>query len=316
MVQRAPLPGRFLPDSPAANQHRLSPSGAEVLWRQVIQALMTQSAFLRGRAARQRLLWATLRCAAWAGTASRRTRRSGRRKAEGGRRKAEGGRPMTEADKALDWKGPVGSIVRAQGPVIDGECRRLPPPNRALMGRIAGAEHLFAVHRHLDNNHLHAIALHRTDGLGRRTPIFVTDYTLQVPGTRACSGAPQRHFRWSLSVRASARRCPARCRGPATDPHPRLLQAMTGIRRLARSTRTRRCPSRMTISAPSSWSRRTTRPRPTRIADASAGVPVSACDPMVGPWLPGPGRFHRPVAFSPARLRPNLTGSRSRRTRA
>jgi F-type H+-transporting ATPase subunit beta len=95
---------------------------------------------------------------------------------------------MTVVDKAPDRNEPVGSIVRVHGPVVDVECRRLPPLNRALMGRVAGDEYLFEVHQHLDNNHLRAIALHRTDGLSRGTPVFDTGHALRVPVTRDCLG--------------------------------------------------------------------------------------------------------------------------------
>jgi F-type H+-transporting ATPase subunit beta len=83
---------------------------------------------------------------------------------------------------------PIGSVVGVQGPVVDIECSPLPPLNRALVGQVASDPFHFEVHRHIDSTHVRAIALHRTDGLRRGTPVFDTGHALRVPVTRDCLG--------------------------------------------------------------------------------------------------------------------------------
>jgi F-type H+-transporting ATPase subunit beta len=83
---------------------------------------------------------------------------------------------------------PVGAIVRVHGPVVDIECERLPPLHRALIGRLDSDEYHFEVHRHLDSTHVRAIALHRTDGLRRGTPVFDLGRALCVPVCKECLG--------------------------------------------------------------------------------------------------------------------------------
>ena len=95
---------------------------------------------------------------------------------------------MSGADKSLSLGEPIGSIVRVHGPVVDIECQRLPPLNRALQCAVADDVYQFEVHQHLDSSHLRAIALHRTDGLSRGTDVFDTGKALSVPVTRACLG--------------------------------------------------------------------------------------------------------------------------------
>ncbi|MEJ2515551.1 MAG: F0F1 ATP synthase subunit beta [Gammaproteobacteria bacterium] len=73
-------------------------------------------------------------------------------------------------------------------PVVDVQCERLPPLNRALIGRVGDDDYHFEVHRHVDSRHVQAIALHSTDGLRRGTPVFDTGHALRVPVTRDCLG--------------------------------------------------------------------------------------------------------------------------------
>jgi F-type H+-transporting ATPase subunit beta len=83
---------------------------------------------------------------------------------------------------------PIGSIVRVHGPVVDIRCERLPGLNRALVCRLGKDTYRFEVHQHVDARHVRAIALHRTDGLRRGTPVFDTGMTLQVPVSPDCLG--------------------------------------------------------------------------------------------------------------------------------
>jgi F-type H+-transporting ATPase subunit beta len=83
---------------------------------------------------------------------------------------------------------PIGSIVRIHGPVVDIACRHLPRLNSALVGRVGEDVYRFEVHQHVDAGHVRAIALHRTDGLRRGTPVFDTGHQLRVPVGRDCLG--------------------------------------------------------------------------------------------------------------------------------
>jgi F-type H+-transporting ATPase subunit beta len=83
---------------------------------------------------------------------------------------------------------PIGSIVRVHGPVVDIACERLPQLNRALLSRVGDDTCRFEVHQHVDGHHVRAIALHRTDGLRRGTPVFDTGHELRVPVSRDCLG--------------------------------------------------------------------------------------------------------------------------------
>jgi F-type H+-transporting ATPase subunit beta len=91
-------------------------------------------------------------------------------------------------DKPSVETGPVGAIVRVQGPVVDVACERLPPLHRALLSHIGDDTYQFEVHRHVDSAHVRAITLHRTAGLRRGTPVFDTGHALQVPVSRDCLG--------------------------------------------------------------------------------------------------------------------------------
>ncbi len=83
---------------------------------------------------------------------------------------------------------PLGVIEEVHGPVIDILCFRLPPLHRALFVRLGEERYTLEVHRHLDESHVRAIALHRTGGLKRQLPVWDSGGPLQVPVTPACLG--------------------------------------------------------------------------------------------------------------------------------
>lgn len=70
--------------------------------------------------------------------------------------------PSPEADAI-----PLGVIQEVQGPVIDVLCTRIPPLHRSIYVMLDGERYTFEVHRHLDEQRVRAIALHRTTGLTR-----------------------------------------------------------------------------------------------------------------------------------------------------
>jgi F-type H+-transporting ATPase subunit beta len=83
---------------------------------------------------------------------------------------------------------PIGSITRVHGPVVDIRCAHLPKLNRALVCHVGEDDYRLEVHQHVDASHVRAIALHRTDGLRRGTPVFDTGHELQIPVSRECLG--------------------------------------------------------------------------------------------------------------------------------
>ncbi|WP_348818390.1 F0F1 ATP synthase subunit beta [Fontimonas sp. SYSU GA230001] len=84
---------------------------------------------------------------------------------------------------------PVGVIDRVDGPVVDVACATMPPLHDALYALGDGGErYLFEVFRDLDENHLRAIALHRTAGLRRGQPVYANGGTLRVPVGPGCLG--------------------------------------------------------------------------------------------------------------------------------
>jgi len=83
---------------------------------------------------------------------------------------------------------PLGVIEEVQGPVVDVRCSRLPPLHRAIYVCLNGERFTFEVHRHLDEQRVRAIALHRTSGLKRQMPVFDGGGGLQVPVTPDCLG--------------------------------------------------------------------------------------------------------------------------------
>jgi len=82
----------------------------------------------------------------------------------------------------------IGMVVEADGPVVDMACKTLPALHRALFALIGEERIVFEVHSHLDQNHVRAIALHRTSGLYRGTPVYDSGTPTNVPVTEACLG--------------------------------------------------------------------------------------------------------------------------------
>ena len=91
--------------------------------------------------------------------------------------------PSSEADAI-----PLGVIQEVQGPVIDVLCTRIPPLHRSIYVMLDGERYTFEVHRHLDEQRVRAIALHRTTGLKRQMPVFDSGGGLRVPVAPDCLG--------------------------------------------------------------------------------------------------------------------------------
>jgi ATP synthase protein I len=67
---------------------------------------------------------------------------------------------------------PIGHVVEVHGPVVDIACERLPPLRRALYVASDHEPWVLEVFHHLDQHQARAIALHRTAGLRRGTPVY------------------------------------------------------------------------------------------------------------------------------------------------
>jgi len=83
---------------------------------------------------------------------------------------------------------PIGHVVEVHGPVVDVACEVLPPLHRALRMVVGGADAVLEVLHHLDPHQVRAIALSRTAGLQRGTPVFDSGAPLRVPVSAACLG--------------------------------------------------------------------------------------------------------------------------------
>jgi len=75
----------------------------------------------------------------------------------------------------------IGQVAEVHGPVVDVACETLPPLRRMLEVRFDGARAVLEVLHHLDTRHVRTIALHRTAGLRRGTPVHDTGGALRVP---------------------------------------------------------------------------------------------------------------------------------------
>lgn len=82
----------------------------------------------------------------------------------------------------------IGHILEVQGPVIVIRCQVLPPLRQALYTSTAGANIIFEVHQHLDEQHVRAITLHSTSGLTRGMAIYDSGAPLHVPVSADCLG--------------------------------------------------------------------------------------------------------------------------------
>ena len=83
-------------------------------------------------------------------------------------------------------KDPLGIIEEIHGPVVDVFCKRLPPLHQALFSITDHEFYPFEVYRHLDEQHVRAIALHPTSGLKRGLSVFDSGAPLRVPVTPDC----------------------------------------------------------------------------------------------------------------------------------
>ncbi len=83
---------------------------------------------------------------------------------------------------------PIGCVVEVHGAVVDIACEMLPPLHRALAVAIDGRSAVLEVLQHLDQHQLRAIALDRTAGLKRGSPVFDTGGPLRVPVSIECLG--------------------------------------------------------------------------------------------------------------------------------
>ncbi|WP_136797181.1 F0F1 ATP synthase subunit beta [Desulfosediminicola ganghwensis] len=82
----------------------------------------------------------------------------------------------------------IGFIAAVHGPVVEVNCRMLPPLRRALITQVDGETFMFEVHQHLDQHHIRAITLHETGGLYRGMPVYDSGASLHVPVTGDCLG--------------------------------------------------------------------------------------------------------------------------------
>ena len=83
---------------------------------------------------------------------------------------------------------PIGIVTEAHGPVTVIACERLPPLRQALRASLDHETCLFEVHQHLDEHHVRAITLHRSNGLRRGMRVYDTGAPLHVPVTPDCLG--------------------------------------------------------------------------------------------------------------------------------
>lgn len=96
--------------------------------------------------------------------------------------------PVAGPATSADPRPPIGLIKEVQGPVVDITCSVLPAINRALYVWLDGERHYLEVHRHLGEQEVRAVALHRTSGLRRRMPVFDGGGGLEIPATPDCLG--------------------------------------------------------------------------------------------------------------------------------
>ena len=82
----------------------------------------------------------------------------------------------------------IGHVVEIHGPVVDIACEKLPPLHRALTVSIDSENAVLEVLHHLDPHQVRAIALSRTAGLKRGTPVLDSGAPLRVPVSAACLG--------------------------------------------------------------------------------------------------------------------------------
>ncbi|SHO49614.1 F0F1 ATP synthase subunit beta [Desulfopila aestuarii] len=82
----------------------------------------------------------------------------------------------------------IGFITEVHGPVVEVNCRRLPPLRRALTTRVDGETYIFEVHKHVDQHHILVITMHETSGLFRGMAVYDSGASLHVPVATCCLG--------------------------------------------------------------------------------------------------------------------------------
>ena len=83
---------------------------------------------------------------------------------------------------------PIGHVIEIHGPVVDIKCEILPPLRQALTVSIDGRNVVLEVLHHHDPHRIRTIALSRTAGLKRGTPVFDSGGPLRVPVSVECLG--------------------------------------------------------------------------------------------------------------------------------
>ena len=121
---------------------------------------------------------------------------------------------------------PIGTIAQVHGPVVDIRCSQLPPLHQALSTALDGEKCLFEVHRHLDEQHVRAITLHRTSGTAPGHASVRHWCAAACAGRARLPGAAAERVR-----RAARRRCTARHRNVSQHPRSAAAVARNGGRR-------------------------------------------------------------------------------------
>ena len=88
----------------------------------------------------------------------------------------------------LSGKQDIGWIEAAHGPVIDVQCRYLPPIGQALDVAEHDSPCVLEVYQHLDPHRVRTIALNPVSGLFRGMPVYDRGGPLHVPVTPSCLG--------------------------------------------------------------------------------------------------------------------------------
>ena len=83
---------------------------------------------------------------------------------------------------------PIGHVVEIHGPVVDIACETLPPLRRMLEVAFDDSRAVLEVLHHLDAHQVRTIALHRTAGLRRGTPVYDSGGPLRVPVSAGALG--------------------------------------------------------------------------------------------------------------------------------
>jgi len=95
--------------------------------------------------------------------------------------------PLSEKE-TLDFEVSIGHVIEIHGPVVDIRCDVLPPLHQALLVFINERKLVLEVLHHHDLHTIRTIALSKTTGLKRGTPVFDTQNPLQVPVSVECLG--------------------------------------------------------------------------------------------------------------------------------